>query len=86
MQYTVTPNIQYRHFCNTVVFFRQSGGRQYWGSTCIYTLCTISQNVLFICRLFKTVKHGTQPCLGTFDPHLPLEVTSGCIISIKINK
>ena len=27
---------------------------------------------LFICRLFKAVKHSTQPCWGTLDPRLPL--------------
>ena len=26
---------------------------------------------LFICCLFKAVKHSTQPCPGTLDPRLP---------------
>ena len=47
----------------------------------------IIKNILFICRLFKAVKHSTQPCRGTLDPRMPFSIyPSGYIISIKISK
>ena len=30
--------------------------------------------VVFVCRLFKAVKHSTQPCRGTLDPRVPFSI------------